>query len=65
VDEAVLQRQMIGLVAIKNEGVEEPGPDDVYRVGTAAVVHRLRKAADGTILLFGALSESPGRTYAR
>jgi len=52
VDEAVLQRQMIGLVAIKNEGVEEPGPDDVYRVGTAAVVHRLRKAADGTILLF-------------
>ena len=52
VDEAVLQRKMIGLVAAKSEDVEEPGPDDVYRVGTAAVVHRLRKAADGTILLF-------------
>jgi len=52
VDDAALQRQMICLVATKNEEVEEPGPDDVYRVGTAAVVHRLRKAADGTILLF-------------
>jgi ATP-dependent Lon protease len=52
VDEAVLQRQMIGLVAAKSEEVEEPGPDDLYRVGTAAVVHRLRRAADGTILLF-------------
>jgi len=38
-------------IDIPNE-LEEPGPDDVYRVGTAAVVHRLRKAADGTILLF-------------
>ncbi len=52
VDEAVLKRQMIGLVAAKSEEVEEPGPDDVYRVGTVAVVHRLRKAPDGTILLF-------------
>ena len=52
VDEAVLQRKMIGLVAAKSENVEEPGPDDIYRVGTVAVVHRLRKAADGTILLF-------------
>ncbi len=52
VDEAALQRQMIGLVAAKSDEVEEPGPNDVYRVGTAAVVHRLRKAADGTILLF-------------
>ncbi|MBC7251126.1 MAG: endopeptidase La [Anaerolineae bacterium] len=52
VDEAVLKRQMIGLVATKSEEVEEPGPDDVYRVGTVAVVHRLRKAPDGTILLF-------------
>jgi ATP-dependent Lon protease len=52
VDEAALKRQMIGLVAARNEEIEEPGPDDVYRVGTLAVVHRLRKAADGTIMLF-------------
>ncbi|MDY7040357.1 MAG: endopeptidase La [Chloroflexota bacterium] len=52
VDEAVLQRQMIGLVATKSEEIEEPVPDDLYRMGTAVVVHRLRKAADGTLLLF-------------
>jgi len=51
VDDAVLGKRMIGLVAAKDPEKENPGPDDVYRVGTAALVHRLRKAPDGTIIL--------------
>ncbi len=51
VDDAVLEKRIIGLVAAKDEKVTEPGPDDVYRVGTAAIVHRLLKAPDGTLRL--------------
>jgi ATP-dependent Lon protease len=51
VDDAVLGRRIIGLVAAKDPEIDDPGPDDVYRVGTAAVVHRLRKAPEGTVIL--------------
>ncbi|MBM4465078.1 MAG: endopeptidase La [Chloroflexi bacterium] len=51
IDDAVLGRRVIGLVAAKNPEEDDPGPDDVYKVGTAAVVHRLRKAPDGTVVL--------------
>ena len=51
IDDAVLGRRMIGLVAVKDPEKEEPGPEDVYTVGTAALVHRLRKAPDGTVIL--------------
>jgi len=53
VDDAVLTEQrIIGIVAAKEEQIEEPGPDEIYRVGTAAMLHRLRKSPDGTIILF-------------
>jgi ATP-dependent Lon protease len=51
VDDAVLGKRMIGLVAAKDPEQEDPGPDDVYTVGTAALVHRLRKAPEGTVIL--------------
>jgi len=51
VDDAVLGKRIIGLVAAKDPEKEDPGPDDVYMVGTAALVHRLRKAPEGTIIL--------------
>jgi ATP-dependent Lon protease len=51
IDDAVLSKRMIGLVAAKDPEEDDPGPDDVYRVGTAALVHRLRKAPDGTVIL--------------
>jgi ATP-dependent Lon protease len=51
VDDAVGSDQIIGLVASRNSELETPGPDDVYRVGTAAAVHRLSKSADGTLTL--------------
>ena len=54
VDEALVEsseQRIIGLVTSRDPEVEEPSPDQVYRVGTAAVVHRMIKAPDGTIRL--------------
>ncbi len=51
VDDAVVGKRVIGLVAARNPELPEPGPDDVYRVGTTAIVHRLFKAPDETITL--------------
>ena len=44
------------MVASKDPEIEEPGPDDVYRVGVAGVVSRMLKVPDGTlrILVHGA-----------
>ncbi|MBN1936487.1 MAG: endopeptidase La [Anaerolineae bacterium] len=53
VDEAVLtEKRIIGLVASQDESIEEPGQDDIYRIGTAAMLHRVRKAPDGTVIVF-------------
>ncbi|MCK4800878.1 MAG: LON peptidase substrate-binding domain-containing protein, partial [Anaerolineales bacterium] len=43
--------RLIGLVTSKDPQDELPGPDDLYRVGTVASVHRLFRAPDGTIRL--------------
>ncbi len=51
VDDAVVGKRLIGLVSSKDPELTEPGPDDVYRVGTLASVHRLFKAPDETITL--------------
>jgi ATP-dependent Lon protease len=51
VNDAVVSQQIIGLVASKDPELEEPGPEDTYTVGTAANIHRLFKAPDGTIRL--------------
>ncbi|MER3458600.1 MAG: endopeptidase La, partial [Chloroflexota bacterium] len=51
VDDAVMRNKLIGLVASRNPELEEPGPNDVFEIGTAALVHRLFRAPDGTIRL--------------
>ncbi len=51
VDDAVADGNIIGLVASHDPEIETPTPDQVYRVGTAAAVHRLAKAPDGTLTL--------------
>ncbi len=51
VDEAVVGKRLIGLMSSRDPELETPGPDDVYRVGTIAAVHRLFKSPDGTITL--------------
>jgi ATP-dependent Lon protease len=51
VDDVVAGDRLIGLVAAKDPDMETPGPDDVYKVGTLASIHRLFRAPDGTIRL--------------
>jgi len=51
VDDAVVGDRIIGLVAMLDPSVEQPGPNEVYRVGTAALIHRLLKAPDGSVRL--------------
>ena len=54
VDDALVDsadQRIIGLVTSKEPDVEEPNPDEIYTVGTAAIVHRMLRAPDGTIRL--------------
>jgi ATP-dependent Lon protease len=43
--------RLIGLVASKDPELDAPEPEDLYSVGTVAIVHRLFRAPDGTIRL--------------
>ena len=43
--------RLIGLVASKDPELDTPGPEDLYPVGSVAIVHRLFRAPDGTIRL--------------
>ncbi len=50
-DVSATQGKWIGLVAARNPDIEEPGPTDLYPIGTIATVHRLFRAPDNTIRL--------------
>jgi ATP-dependent Lon protease len=50
-DVMVGEERLIGLVASRNPDLESPEPDDLYTIGTVAIVHRLFRAPDGTIRL--------------
>lgn len=49
VNEAVIGNRIVGVVALKNREAEDPRPEDLYLVGTAAVIARMIKLPDGTI----------------
>jgi ATP-dependent Lon protease len=49
IDDAVVSDRLVGLVASKDAEIEEPTPDEVYRIGTVALIHRLIKSPDGTM----------------
>jgi ATP-dependent Lon protease len=52
VDEVVSgEERLIGLIASKNPELETPSSDELYQIGTVAIVHRLFKAPDNTIRL--------------
>ncbi|NLG97308.1 MAG: endopeptidase La [Chloroflexi bacterium] len=51
VDDAMAGDKIIGLVTSKDPELENPGPEDLYSTGTAAIIHRMFRAPDGTIRL--------------
>ncbi len=51
VDEAVSSERWVGLVTSRDERKENPESADLFEYGTAAIIHRLFRAPDGTIRL--------------
>ncbi len=51
VEESLPSSRMIALVASKDENIEEPNPDEIHTIGTAAQIHRVLKTPDGTMRL--------------
>jgi len=49
VDQALAENRMILLAAQRKQDEDEPGPDDVYPVGTVALIMRMLKLPDGRI----------------
>src|SRR5215208_3970160 len=49
VDDVLEGDRMLALVTVKEEDVDEPGWDDLYEIGTAAVVHKMIRVPDGTL----------------
>lgn len=51
VDDVMRGNRLIGLVSQSNEEAKPAGPDDMYRVGTAAVIRQMQRNPDGTLQL--------------
>ncbi len=49
IDDVLHKDKIVGLVSIKHKEVELAGPDDVYQVGTAAIIHKMLKVPDGSL----------------
>src|SRR5512136_839445 len=50
-DVSATTEKIVGLVAARNPELDEPGPGDLFTIGTIATVHRLFRAPDNTIRL--------------
>ncbi len=52
VDDVIAQdTRLIGLATSRDPSLEAPAPEDLYPIGTVAIVHRMFRAPDGTIRL--------------
>jgi ATP-dependent Lon protease len=49
IDDVMRGARLVGLVAQKDENVEEAGPEDVFKTGTVARIARLLRIPDGTM----------------
>ena len=51
VDDVMRTTRLLGLVTQRNPQAKPAGPDDLYRVGCAAVIQQMMRVGDGTIRL--------------
>jgi ATP-dependent Lon protease len=51
IDEAISAGKLIGVFTQRDASVEEPGRDDLFRVGTASHIHKMFKLPDGSLRL--------------
>jgi len=49
IDDVVAGERVLALVTVRDSEIEAPGWDDLYGIGTAAVVHKMIRVPDGTL----------------
>jgi ATP-dependent Lon protease len=49
VEDVVSGDRVLALVTVQDPEAEQPGWDDLYRIGTAALIHKMIKVPDGTL----------------
>src|SRR5262249_21521545 len=49
VDDVVGGERLLALVTARDADIETPGWEDLYEIGTAAVVHKMIRVPDGTL----------------
>jgi ATP-dependent Lon protease len=49
IDDVVAGDRLLALITAKDASLESPGWDDIYDVGTVALVHKMIKVPDGTL----------------
>jgi ATP-dependent Lon protease len=49
VEEALREGKPIGLTVLKDKETEDPGPQDIQRVGTIGIIQKMLKVPDGTL----------------
>jgi ATP-dependent Lon protease len=49
IDDVVGGDRLLALVTVEDEDADPPGFDDLYEIGTAAVVHKMIRVPDGTL----------------
>jgi ATP-dependent Lon protease len=56
IDDVVAGDRLLALVTARDSSVDVPGWDDIYEVGTVAVIHKMIRVPDGTLrILVGGL----------
>jgi ATP-dependent Lon protease len=56
IDDVVAGDRLVALVTARDPSVDAPGWDDIYEIGTVAVVHKMIRVPDGTLrILVGGL----------
>src|SRR6266567_4587888 len=51
IDDAIANGKLIAVFTQRDANVEEPGEDDLYRIGTATHIHKMFKLPDGSLRL--------------
>jgi ATP-dependent Lon protease len=49
IDDVVSGERLLALITVRDPEIETPGFDDLYEVGTVAIVHKMIKVPDGTL----------------
>jgi ATP-dependent Lon protease len=49
IDDVVAGDRLLALVTAKDDSVEAPSWDDIYEIGTVALIHKMIKVPDGTL----------------